>query len=200
MIICKTFFYYFTRSNNTPKYYTPKEEYICSPGWLRRQVILNSDSWPPPIIIVNLLVKEWNIWSPSKQYYWTKTIEDKRTREKFQKVVRASIDFITKHRVVKFTAKCRRYMMTYNSYDGKGDPLTYRMMEYFVKMAKCHCDIVNQDKAFVEKALKEAIMNSVKNWWRLEVITVDIILTNIDVSHQDSIFLLWLSNQYFYAT
>ena len=38
------------------------------------------------------------------------------------------------------------------------------MTERFVKMAKCHWNIANQDKAFIKKAWKEAQMNCVKDW------------------------------------
>ena len=38
------------------------------------------------------------------------------------------------------------------------------MIERFVKMAKCHWNIANQDKAFIKKAWKEAQMNCVKDW------------------------------------
>ena len=53
-------------------------------------------------------------------------------------------------------AKCRRYMMAYNAYDNNKDPLTFKVIERFVKMAKTHRNIADQDKAFVEKAWREA--------------------------------------------
>ena len=54
-------------------------------------------------------------------------------------------------------------MMAYNAYNGDGDALTYKAIERFVKMAKTHRNIADQDKAFVEKAWKEAILDSVEN-------------------------------------
>ena len=61
------------------------------------------------------------------------------------------------------SAKCRRYMIAYNTYNGDGDALTYKAIEHFVKIAKCHRNIAHQDKAFVEKAWKEAILNLDEN-------------------------------------
>ena len=45
-------------------------------------------------------------------------------------------------------------MMAYNAYngDGDGDALTYKAIKRFVKIAKCHRNITDQEKAFVEKA------------------------------------------------
>ena len=53
--------------------------------------------------------------------------------------------------------------MAYNAYDGDGDVLTDWMIERFVKIAKCHRNIADQDKVFVEKAWKEAILNLDEN-------------------------------------
>ena len=54
-------------------------------------------------------------------------------------------------------------MMAYTAYDSNGDPLTYRMVKRFVKMSKTHRNIADQNKAFVEKAWKEAILNLDEN-------------------------------------
>ena len=103
------------------------------------------------------------VWGLAKKFYRSKSIEMKRTKDKFQKIVRESVEFVRKDHVIKFAAKCRRYMMAYNAYDNSNDPLTYKLIERFVKMAKCHRNIADQDKAFVEMAWKEAILNSDKN-------------------------------------
>ena len=102
-------------------------------------------------------------WGLAKRFYRSVGIEEKRTKEKFQKIVRESIEFVKKEHVEKFSAKCRRYMMAYNAFNGDGDALTYKVIERFVKMAKTHRNIADQDKAFVEKAWKEAILDSVEN-------------------------------------
>ena len=47
--------------------------------------------------------------------------------------------------------------------DPDGDALIYKAIERFVKMAKTHRNIADQDKAFIEKAWKEAILDSVEN-------------------------------------
>ena len=54
-------------------------------------------------------------------------------------------------------------MMAYNAYDSNQDPLTYQMIKRFVKMAKTHKNIADQDKAFIEKAWKEAQIDCVEN-------------------------------------
>ena len=98
-------------------------------------------------------------WGLAKRFYQSKTLQEEKTKDKFKEVVRASVEFVKKEHVEQFSAKCRRYMMTYNAYDNNSDPLTYKVIERFVKMTKCHRNIANQDKAFVEKAWKEAISN-----------------------------------------
>ena len=99
------------------------------------------------------------VWGLTKRFYRSIKIEEKRTKEKFQKMVRESILFVKMKHVINFGEKCRRYMMAYNAYDSNGDLLTYRMIERFVKMSKTHRNIFDQDKAFAEKAWKEAILN-----------------------------------------
>ena len=43
-------------------------------------------------------------------------------------------------------------MMAYNAYDNSEDPLTYKAIKRFVKMAKTHQNIANQDNAFIKTA------------------------------------------------
>ncbi len=86
------------------------------------------------------------VWGLAKRYYHSKTIEEKRTKEKFHKIIRESVEFVRKEHVINFAAKCRRNMMAYyNAYDSNGDPLTYKMIGRFVKMAKTHRNIADQD-------------------------------------------------------
>lgn len=54
--------------------------------------------------------------------------------------------------------------MTFNAYNGNGDPLTYKENEHFVKKASIHRNISNQGKTFVERSWKETLINSEKNW------------------------------------
>ena len=103
------------------------------------------------------------VWGLAKRFYRSIENEEKRAKEKFQKMVRASILFVKRQYVINFAAKCRCYMMTYNAYNNNVDPLTYRMIERFVKMWKTHRNIVDRDKAFVEKAWREAVLNLNKN-------------------------------------
>ena len=98
-----------------------------------------------------------------KRFYRSLSIKKKRTKASFDKCVRESIEFVRKDHVIRFRAKCRRYMMAYNAYDNSKDPLTYKLIKRFIKMAKCHRNIADQDNAFVEMAWKEAILNSDKN-------------------------------------
>ena len=55
----------------------------------------------------------------------------------FENFVREAIESVKKEHVRRFSAKCRRYMMAYNkAYNNNEDPITYQMIECFVKMAK----------------------------------------------------------------
>ena len=84
--------------------------------------------------------------------------------------------------------------------------LTFRMIECFVKMAKTHRNIANQDNAFVEKTWREAVLTLDENWRRYYVMTMGTILMTFDEYHQYGILLLffyqierhvWLFNQKF---
>jgi len=102
-------------------------------------------------------------WGLSKRFYRSLSLEKKRTKAAFDKCVREAITFVKKEHVERFSGKCRRYMMAYNAYDQKKDPLTYKAIERFVKMAKTHRNIADQDKAFVEKAWRQAILDYDEN-------------------------------------
>ena len=101
-------------------------------------------------------------WGLLKCFYCSLSIEKKRTKASFDKCVRESIEFVRNEHVIRFGAKYKCYMIAHNAYDKK-DPLTYRMIEHFVKMLKTHRNIVDQDKVFVEKAWREAVLNLNKN-------------------------------------
>ena len=98
-------------------------------------------------------------WGLTKQFYQSKSLQEKKTKDKFKEVVRASEEFVKKGHVERFSAKCRCYMMAYNAYDNNSDPLTYKVIKHFAKMMKCHRNIADQDKVLVQKAWKEAISN-----------------------------------------
>ena len=100
-------------------------------------------------------------WGLAKRFYKSKGSEEKRKKVRFNFVIRESIQFVRREHVETFSAKCRQYMIVYNTYDG--DVLTYRMTKRFVKIAKCHCNIADQDKEFVEKAWKEVILTLDEN-------------------------------------
>ena len=96
------------------------------------------------------------VWCLAKKYYLSIGIEEKRTKDKFDKCVREAIKFVGKEHDERFSAKCRRYMIVYDVFDKKEDPLTYKAIKGFVKMVKTHQNIADQDKVFIEKAWKEA--------------------------------------------
>ena len=99
-------------------------------------------------------------WGLAKRYYRSITLEKKRTRQMFEKCVRDSIRYVKQHHVSKFSAKCRRYMMAYNVYDGikngSTDQLTYEEVERFIKKAKTHRNLADQEKGFIELAWRES--------------------------------------------
>ena len=85
-------------------------------------------------------------------------------------------------------------MMAYNAYDSNGDPLTYKLIERFVRISKTHRNIADQDKAFIEKAWKDAIFDSVENWRRYGVMTMGSMLMIFDEYHQHGILLFIYEN------
>ena len=83
-------------------------------------------------------------------------------------------------------------MMAYNAYnEKKKDPLTYKAIKRFVKMAKCHRNIADQDKAFVEKAWRQAILDYDENWlcnWVMMKDTISVELVSFIERWYDGIF------------
>ena len=85
-------------------------------------------------------------------------------KDEFGKVTKENKRFVLRTLMLKTLDFTREQSaMTYNAYNSNQDPLTYKAIKRFVKMVKCHRNIANQDKAFIERAWKEAQMNSVEN-------------------------------------
>ena len=112
-------------------------------------------------------------------FYQSLTIDKKRTKEAFEKCVRSIIKYVKKHQVISFGAICRRYIMAYNNNNNNNnkDSLTFKIIKRFVKITKTHCNITDQDKAFVEKAWREAELESSETWQRTEVMMMGVFLT-----------------------
>ena len=72
------------------------------------------------------------------------------------KCVRDAVEFVKQQHVVRFSAKCRRYMMAYNAFDENGDALTYKEIERFIKKMKTHRNIADQEKGEIERLWKES--------------------------------------------
>ena len=68
------------------------------------------------------------------------------------------MEFVKQQHVVRFSAKCRRYMMAYNAFDKNGDALTYKAVERFVKETKTHRNIADQEKGEIERVWKESAL------------------------------------------
>ena len=60
------------------------------------------------------------VWAVMKKYYQSKPLEEKNTKQKFEKVVREAVECVRDTSVEKFSARCRRYMMAYLNLKKKG--------------------------------------------------------------------------------
>ena len=50
------------------------------------------------------------------------------------------------------------YMISYLNFDEGDSGLTYNLIERFMRVSKMHCNIGNQEKAFIQKAILDSIL------------------------------------------
>ena len=96
-------------------------------------------------------------WGLGKKFFRNEGLEKKRTKNKFEQVVRSAIEYVRKDHVEKFSAKCRRYMMAYNNINKETQHLTYEWIEKFVKKTKTHRNILDQERGFIEEVWRASI-------------------------------------------
>ena len=69
-------------------------------------------------------------WGFMKRNFRNYSLNDKNTKEKFNKAVRDSVELVSVQNVSKFSGRCRRYMMTYlNIANNNQQNVTFNMIE-----------------------------------------------------------------------
>ena len=93
-----------------------------------------------------------------KRFYRNLPLSEKNTREKFNGCVRRSILHLTMQHIIRFSGKCRRYMLTYQSHPQyANNSLTYASVERFTKQIKTKRNIADQDKAYISQVWKQSL-------------------------------------------
>ena len=105
-------------------------------------------------------------WGFSKALYRRYPLSIKKGKENFDKLVTKCLsrDTITRDIVRKFSARARRYMVTYQSLDmmkkdgtdplGEGHQISHQRIENMMKMIKSHRAALDFDKEFIMKSVK----------------------------------------------
>ena len=96
------------------------------------------------------------VWGMTKRFYQSCALGKKNTKHKFNRVVRAAVEHVSKENVEKFLAQWQRYMMAY-LHLSKGDGFTHAMIKRFVKVSKTHRNIGDQEKGFIQKVILESV-------------------------------------------
>ena len=94
-------------------------------------------------------------WGLSKKKYRNIPLEEKKGKENFNRLVRECIEFVRKENVIRFSAKCRRYMLAY--LNAAEERLTYDKIDEFQRKCKTHRNIADQEKGFIARVWKESI-------------------------------------------
>ena len=92
-----------------------------------------------------------------KRYFRRLSLDEKRTKKKFEKAVLDAFKHVKIFHMEKFSARCRRYMLTYLGMDSGNLTMTYESIERFVKTMKTHRNIGDQEKSFIKKAMMDSI-------------------------------------------
>ena len=97
-------------------------------------------------------------WGMMKRFYRNIPFESKRTKEGFQESVRLSVLYVKLLSVIRFSAKCRRYMMRYRRNNNSLDvEISHENIEKYVKQIKTHRNVADLDKAFIEHEWLDSI-------------------------------------------
>ena len=97
-------------------------------------------------------------WGFMKRNFRNFCLKEKNTKEKFNKAVRSSVELVGIQNVRSFSGCCRRYMMTYlNIANNNQQNVTFDMIEEYTRKLKTHRNVGDIEKAFIAKALREAI-------------------------------------------
>jgi hypothetical protein len=106
-----------------------------------------------------------NGWGHAKKTYRRVPLRRKKTKELFWKCVKESLANVSVQTMRKFSAKTRRYMMTYQLFDNAGTPyadfekkgLSYSEIEKHVNSTfKVHRCAFDQDNGFISQIWRES--------------------------------------------
>lgn len=103
-------------------------------------------------------------WGFAKKIFRRIPLIDKKGKVKFRRIVKKSLLEVTVDIMRKFSARARRYMLTYWFLDSKNDAdgaekqgLSYDLIESYVnKKLKTHRNAADQDKGFIASVWREA--------------------------------------------
>ena len=97
-------------------------------------------------------------WGFMKRHFRNLSLNEKNTKEKFNKAVRSSVELVSVQNVRMFAGRCRRYMVTYLNFEKEDrQNVTYDMIEKYTRQIKTHRNVADIEKAFIAKAWREAI-------------------------------------------
>ena len=97
-------------------------------------------------------------WGFMKRNYRNLGLNEKNTKEKFNKAVRSSVELVSVENLIMFAGRCRRYMVTYLNFEKEDQQnITFDMIEKYTRQLKTHRNVSDIEKAFTTKAWCEAI-------------------------------------------
>ena len=94
-------------------------------------------------------------WGIVKKYYRNIPLEEKLTKKKFHDCVRQAIQFIPQSTSQLFSAKARRYMMTYQHI--VKEEITHANIQKFIQKCKSHRSVSDQDTGFIDMVWRDCI-------------------------------------------
>ena len=97
-------------------------------------------------------------WGLQKDVYCNITVDKKKTKKEFDKCVRDAVEFVEQQHVTRFSSKCRHYIITYNTSDANSNPLTYKVVEHFLKKMKKHQNNTDQETGEIKRVWKESTL------------------------------------------
>ena len=124
---------------------------------LNQATISPSSSWCPPSTTASLQERASNTSGAWPNFFTQAVPWIKKIRNKSSTKWRDAVEYVKKDNMIKFAARCRRYMMAYMHLANGDNRLTYAMIERFVKVSKTHRNIGDQEKGFIQKVILESI-------------------------------------------
>jgi len=99
-------------------------------------------------------------WGFFKKDYRQTPHAEKKGRDLFRSCVKKSLKKVTVEHIRRFSARARRYMLTYMLLDSpeslEGHGLSYHEIEQYVKKMKVHRNTADQESAFIAQVWRES--------------------------------------------